>query len=46
MTDRKAGSSMCEAISRESCEGESGLSWLLARCYLTMNVCHCSGLLA
>ena len=38
MTDRKAGSSVCEASSRVFfCEGGRGLSWLLARCYLPLS---------
>ena len=45
MADCKAGSSVCEASSRVFfCEGDRGLSWLRARCFLTMCVCHCSEL--
>ena len=40
MTDRKAGSSVCEASSCVFiCEGVRGLSWPQARCSLTMCVC-------
>ena len=46
VTDRKAGSSVCEASSCVFfCEGERGLSWPLARRYLTLYVCHYNGLL-
>ena len=38
MTDRKAGSSVCEASSRVFfCEGDRGLSWSLALCSLRLS---------
>ena len=38
MTHCKAGSSVCEASSRVFfCEGERGLSWLRASCYLRLS---------